>query len=198
VEQAAIERAIDVFSQRSLAHGGVEWTTADVETEGESAIRLYRGHGRRALDPGQGRPARQPHPCRRLDSNPIPGGRPPAQPAFERTPVSTSVLWRSCQARVPRGSRPSSRDSTGLVTQSHRPRPELLAAHELQLEPLAQAGEQRRPVAGKDGLHDELAFQGGDITRVTEARWMRAARVLNKRARAKIALRGGPAEHSVA
>jgi nitroimidazol reductase NimA-like FMN-containing flavoprotein (pyridoxamine 5'-phosphate oxidase superfamily) len=42
VDQAAIERGIEVFSQRSLAHGGVAWTTADVETEGESAIRLYR------------------------------------------------------------------------------------------------------------------------------------------------------------
>jgi hypothetical protein len=50
--------------------------------------------------------------------------------------VSTSALWRSCQARVPRGSRPSSRDSTGLVTQSHCPRPELLALHERQLEVL--------------------------------------------------------------
>jgi hypothetical protein len=42
VEPVGIERAIDVFSRRSLAHGGVEWTTADVQTEGESAIRLYR------------------------------------------------------------------------------------------------------------------------------------------------------------
>jgi hypothetical protein len=42
VEPEGIERGIDVFSRRSLAHGGVEWTTADVETEGESAIRLYR------------------------------------------------------------------------------------------------------------------------------------------------------------
>src|SRR5829696_4177119 len=77
-------------------------------------------------------------------------------PAFEGTRVSTSELWRSCQVRVPRGSRPSSRDSTGLVTQSDRPRPELLAPHELQLEPLAQAGEQRRTVARHDGLHDKL------------------------------------------
>src|SRR6185437_11185002 len=60
--------------------------------------------------------------------------------------------------RRARGSRPSSRDSTGLVTQSDRPRPELLAAHELQLEPLAQTGEQRRPVARQDGLHDELVL----------------------------------------
>jgi nitroimidazol reductase NimA-like FMN-containing flavoprotein (pyridoxamine 5'-phosphate oxidase superfamily) len=37
-----VERGIDVFSQRSLSHGGVAWTPADVQTEGESAIRLYR------------------------------------------------------------------------------------------------------------------------------------------------------------
>ena len=42
VEPAAIERGIDVFSRRSLAHGGVAWTRADVEADGESAIRLYR------------------------------------------------------------------------------------------------------------------------------------------------------------
>jgi nitroimidazol reductase NimA-like FMN-containing flavoprotein (pyridoxamine 5'-phosphate oxidase superfamily) len=42
VEPAGIERGIDVFSRRSLGHGGAEWTTADVETKGESAIRLYR------------------------------------------------------------------------------------------------------------------------------------------------------------
>jgi hypothetical protein len=57
-----------------------------------------------------------------------------------------------------RGRRSSSRDSTGLVSQSHRPRPELLAPHEVQLEPLAQAGEQRRPMAGQDGLHDKLVL----------------------------------------
>jgi len=54
--------------------------------------------------------------------------------------------------------KPSNRDSTGLVTQRHRPRPELLAAHEPQLEPLAQAGEQCRPVARQDGLHDKLVL----------------------------------------
>jgi nitroimidazol reductase NimA-like FMN-containing flavoprotein (pyridoxamine 5'-phosphate oxidase superfamily) len=37
-----VERGIDVFSRRSLSHGGVAWTPADVQTEGESAIRLYR------------------------------------------------------------------------------------------------------------------------------------------------------------
>jgi nitroimidazol reductase NimA-like FMN-containing flavoprotein (pyridoxamine 5'-phosphate oxidase superfamily) len=42
VEPEDIERGIDVFSRRSLAHGGVEWTAARLETEGESAIRLYR------------------------------------------------------------------------------------------------------------------------------------------------------------
>jgi hypothetical protein len=42
VEPEGVDRGIDVFSRRSLAHGGVAWTTADVQTEGESAIRLYR------------------------------------------------------------------------------------------------------------------------------------------------------------
>jgi pyridoxamine 5'-phosphate oxidase-like protein len=42
VEPEGIERGLDVFSRRSLTHGGVEWTRADVEREGESAIRLYR------------------------------------------------------------------------------------------------------------------------------------------------------------
>jgi hypothetical protein len=42
VPPEALERGIDVFSQRSLAHGGVAWAPADVQSEGESAIRLYR------------------------------------------------------------------------------------------------------------------------------------------------------------
>jgi nitroimidazol reductase NimA-like FMN-containing flavoprotein (pyridoxamine 5'-phosphate oxidase superfamily) len=42
VEPEGVERGLDVFSRRSLTHGGVEWTTADVQAEGESAIRLYR------------------------------------------------------------------------------------------------------------------------------------------------------------
>ena len=50
-----IERGIDVFSRRSLAHGGTAWTQADVH--GEPAIRLYRatvsGHSILAKD---GRP----------------------------------------------------------------------------------------------------------------------------------------------
>ena len=37
-----IERGIDVFSRRALAHGGRAWTPADLQTEGETAIRLYR------------------------------------------------------------------------------------------------------------------------------------------------------------
>jgi hypothetical protein len=37
-----IERGIDVFSRRSLAHGGRAWSPADLQTEGETAIRLYR------------------------------------------------------------------------------------------------------------------------------------------------------------
>jgi hypothetical protein len=35
-----LERGIDVFSRRSLAHGGVEWGPDDVQ--GQVAIRLYR------------------------------------------------------------------------------------------------------------------------------------------------------------
>ena len=42
VAPEGIERGIDVFSRRSRAHGGVAWTPADVQTEGEWAIRLYR------------------------------------------------------------------------------------------------------------------------------------------------------------
>src|SRR5262245_47132289 len=40
--------------------------------------------------------------------------------AAEGTCVDLGVV-RGCQAHLPRGSRPSSRDSTGLVTQSDRP-----------------------------------------------------------------------------
>ena len=53
---------------------------------------------------------------------------------------------------------PSSRGSAGLVAQSDRSGLELVAVHELQFDPLAQAGEQRRSVAGQDGLHDELVL----------------------------------------
>jgi nitroimidazol reductase NimA-like FMN-containing flavoprotein (pyridoxamine 5'-phosphate oxidase superfamily) len=37
-----MERGVNLFSQRSLAHGGRAWTTADVQAEGRSALRLYR------------------------------------------------------------------------------------------------------------------------------------------------------------
>src|SRR5688500_20161010 len=53
---------------------------------------------------------------------------------------------------------PPPRLVTRPVTQSHRPRRDLLAPHELRLEPLAQAGEQRRPVARHDGQHDEFVL----------------------------------------
>lgn len=36
-----------------------------------------------------------------------------------------------------------------------RPRPELMAIHELELDALAQTREQRRSVSGKDRLHNE-------------------------------------------
>ena len=41
--------------------------------------------------------------------------------AFQATPVATAALWGSGLARLPTGSPPSSRDSSGLVTQSDRP-----------------------------------------------------------------------------
>lgn len=52
-----VERGIDVFSRRSLQHGGVEWTRADVE--GSADLRLYRavadGHWMLAKDGGPDR-----------------------------------------------------------------------------------------------------------------------------------------------
>jgi nitroimidazol reductase NimA-like FMN-containing flavoprotein (pyridoxamine 5'-phosphate oxidase superfamily) len=42
VPHAGIEHGIDLFSRRSVAHGGRAWTAADVQTEGQHAIRLYR------------------------------------------------------------------------------------------------------------------------------------------------------------
>ncbi len=45
----------------------------------------------------------------------------------------------------------SSRNSRGPVSQGDRPRPELMAIHELELDALAQTREQRRPVSGKTG-----------------------------------------------
>ena len=44
------------------------------------------------------------------------------------------------------------------VSQGDRPRPELMAIHQLELDALAQTGEQRRPVSGKDRLHTELVL----------------------------------------
>ena len=41
----------------------------------------------------------------------------------------------------------------GPVSQGDRPRPELMAIHELELDAPAQTGKQRRPVSGKDRLH---------------------------------------------
>jgi hypothetical protein len=43
-----------------------------------------------------------------------------------------------------------------LASAAHRARPELMAIHELELDALAQTGEQRRPVSGKDRLHKDL------------------------------------------
>jgi hypothetical protein len=52
----------------------------------------------------------------------------------------------------------SSRNSRGPVSHGDCSRPELLAVHELESDALAQTGEQRRPVSGKDGLHKELVL----------------------------------------
>src|SRR4051795_553056 len=64
--------------------------------------------------------------------------------------------------RAPRShrspSRPSGRGSSRPVAQHHRPRPELLTPHELQIEGFLQAGEQRRPVARHDGQDDEFVL----------------------------------------
>lgn len=61
---------------------------------------------------------------------------------------------RERAANVP-GQIRSSCNSRGPVALGYRPRPELMAAHELELDALAQAGEQRRPVSGKDRLNME-------------------------------------------
>ena len=52
----------------------------------------------------------------------------------------------------------SSRNSRGPASQGDRPRTELMAIHQLELDALAQTGEQRRPVSGKDRLHKELVL----------------------------------------
>jgi hypothetical protein len=64
---------------------------------------------------------------------------------------------REATAIVP-GQITSSRNSRGPVSQGDRPRPELMAIHELEPDALAQTGEQRRPVPGKDRLHKELVL----------------------------------------
>lgn len=40
VAEGEVERGIDVFSRRSLTHGGVAWSAADVR--GDTGMRLYR------------------------------------------------------------------------------------------------------------------------------------------------------------
>ena len=52
----------------------------------------------------------------------------------------------------------SGRDSRGPAAYGDRPRPELMAVHELELDALAQTGEQRRTVSGKYRLHKELVL----------------------------------------
>src|SRR5918994_7807284 len=68
-----------------------------------------------------------------------------------------AVVRREAAANVP-GQITSSRNSRGPVSQGDRPRPELMAIHELELDALTQTGEQRRPVSGEDRLHDELVL----------------------------------------
>ena len=68
-----------------------------------------------------------------------------------RSPRETSFR-RDIAANVPGQSR-SSRNSRGSVSQGDRARPELMATHEIELDALAQTGEQRRPMSGKDRMH---------------------------------------------
>ena len=56
---AEVERAIELFSRRSLAHGGRAWSLADVEAP--DGLRLYRATASGHWNPGQvGRPRRRP------------------------------------------------------------------------------------------------------------------------------------------
>jgi hypothetical protein len=64
---------------------------------------------------------------------------------------------RDAAANVP-GQTTSSHNSRGSVSQGDPARPELVAIHELEPDALAQTGEQRRPVSGKDRLHKELVL----------------------------------------
>jgi hypothetical protein len=75
------------------------------------------------------------------------------------TPCTSSVDRFAMQwpANVP-GTITSSRSSSGPVAQGDRTRSELMAMHELELDPLSQTGEQRRPMAGQNRLHDELVL----------------------------------------
>src|SRR6185436_5487989 len=50
------------------------------------------------------------------------------------------------------------RSSSGPVSQGDRPGSELMAMHELELDPLLQTGEQRRPMARQNWLHEELVL----------------------------------------
>jgi Pyridoxamine 5'-phosphate oxidase len=42
VAPGEVDRGLEVFSRRSLAHGGVAWRRADLTAEGGEALRLYR------------------------------------------------------------------------------------------------------------------------------------------------------------
>jgi Pyridoxamine 5'-phosphate oxidase len=58
LEDGETAQGIEAFSRRSVAHGGLEWTSEDVRAG--AGVRLPR-HRRLPLDPRQGRPARPPH-----------------------------------------------------------------------------------------------------------------------------------------
>jgi len=67
-------------------------------------------------------------------------------------PQARTAIYRRRGYRLRRTSGPCSR---GVVSEGDCPRPEIVAIHELELDALAQTGEQRRPVSGKDWLHKE-------------------------------------------
>ena len=67
------------------------------------------------------------------------------------------VFCHEAAANVP-GQKTSVRNSCGPVPQGDHSRAELMAIHELELDALAQTGEQRRPASGKDRLDKELVL----------------------------------------
>ena len=87
------------------------------------------------------------------DTMPVPGQR-----SWRRFAPPTGSIVPSRGSQRARTDHTSSRSSRGPVSQGDRPRPELMAIHQLDLDALAQTGEHRRPVSGKDRLHKELVL----------------------------------------